>query len=84
MIGQINLGQINLSDAPAEKRLKVLNINAGQDIKKRLSVMGLHINDVLIKQTWAKWGPILVENTSNSNSKVAIGRGLADKIMVEF
>lgn len=76
--------RINLSEAPAEKTLKVLEINAGSDVKKRLSVMGLHINDSLIKQTWAKWGPILVQNESNSNSKVAIGRGLADKIIVEY
>ena len=77
-------GQINLAEAPAERQLKILEIQAGGDIKKRLSVLGLHVNDVLIKQTWAKWGPILVLNQSNSNAKVAIGRGLADKIIVEF
>lgn len=77
-------GQINLAEAPAERRLKILEINAGSDIRKRLGVIGLHVNDVLVKQTWAKWGPILVLNESNSNAKVAIGRGLADKIIVEY
>lgn len=80
----LRMGQINLAEAPAERKLKVLEINAGSDVKKRLAVMGLHTNDVLVKQTWAKWGPILVSNESNSNAKVAIGRGLADKIIVEF
>lgn len=78
------IARINLAEAPSERRLKVLEINAGADIRKRLSVMGLHVDDVLIKQTWAKWGPVLVENISNGSAKMAIGRGLADKIMVEF
>lgn len=80
----VRIGKINLAEAPAERKLRVLEINAGSDVKKRLNVMGLHINDVLIKQTWAKWGPILVQNESNSNAKIAIGRGLADMIIVEF
>lgn len=75
---------IDLAEAPAERKLKVTSINAGADIRKRLNVMGIHINDILVKQTWAKWGPILVMNESNGNSKLAIGRGLADKIFVEF
>jgi len=80
----IRVGQINLAEAPAERKLKVVQVNAGSDIKKHLSVLGIHIDDILVKQTWAKWGPILVSNESNGYSKVAIGRGLADKIMVEY
>ncbi len=80
----VRIGSINLAEAPAERKLKVVQITAGADIKKHLSVIGIHIDDVLVKQTWAKWGPILVSNESNGYSKVAIGRGLADKIIVEF
>ncbi len=77
-------GYMNLAEAPAEKKLKITEINAGGDLRKRLGVIGLHVNDVLVKQTWAKWGPILILNESNSNAKIAIGRGLADKIIVKF
>ncbi len=78
------MAKIKLTDAPADKKLKIKEITAGGDIKRHLTIMGLHVNDILIKQTWAKWGPVLVQNLSNSESKVAIGRGLADKIIVEI
>lgn len=73
-----------LSDAPALIDLRIVSIDAGADSKKRLSSMGLHVNDVLIRITNAKWGPILIQNNSNSDSKVALGRGMAEKIIVEY
>lgn len=78
------MSKISLTSAPVEKRLVIKEINAGMDVKMRLNVMGIHKGDELIKHTWAKWGPILVQNISNSDSKVALGRGLAEKIFVEF
>ena len=78
------MAKITLTSAPADRRLVIKEINAGLDIKKRLNVMGLHVNDELIKHTWAKWGPVLVQNTSNSGAKVALGRNLAEMIIVEY
>jgi len=78
------MAKVTLLEAPADMNLKVVYVQAGRDIRQHLGVMGIHINDILVKQNWAKWGPILVLNKSNSNAKVAIGRGLAEKIFVEF
>lgn len=78
------MAKVSLIEAPAERNLKVIDVQAGKDIRQHLAILGIHINDIIIKQNWAKWGPVLILNRSNGNSKVAIGRGLADKIFVEF
>lgn len=78
------MAKVSLIDAPAEKNLRVVDVQAGKDIRQHLGIMGIHINDIIIKQNWAKWGPVLILNKSNSNAKIAVGRGLAEKIYVEF
>ena len=76
--------ELKLSEATSEKRLEITEIKAGGEIKRQLSIMGLHVHDVLIKESWAKWGPILIKNISNSQSKLALGRTLADLIIVKY
>ena len=43
-----------------------------------------YIDDELIKLNNPKWGPILVQNISNGTNKLALGRGLAENILVEY
>lgn len=78
------MDQIKLDKAPTDKTLKVIAIDAGIDVKRRLNAIGIHIDDILIKLSNNRWGPILIRNDSNKVSKLAIGRGLAQKIEVEL
>lgn len=75
---------INLSDAPPDRELEVLEINAGQMAKQRLISMGIHAEDKLIKYTNSSWGPVLIKNVTLNSAKMAIGKRLASKIMVGY
>ncbi len=75
---------INLMDAPAHRELRVLAINAGEMAKKRLISMGLHIGDMVTKYNGSSWCPVLLKNITLDTAKIAIGRKLAEKIMVEY
>ena len=73
-----------LSEAAAEKKLKINAILSGKEALRRLSSMGIHVDDELIKLNNPKWGPILIQNLSNGTNKIALGRGLAENILVEY
>ena len=75
---------INLSDAPPDRELEVLEINAGHTAKRRLISMGIHAEDKLIKYTNSSWGPVLIKNITLNSAKMAIGKRLASKIMVGY
>lgn len=60
---------------------KVIDIRGGQGIRQRLSQMGIHPGDMItILRYGALRGPILIEI---HGSQVALGRGIASKIIVE-
>jgi len=75
---------INLLEAPPDVELEVKEINAGTFASKRLVSMGLHTGDKLVKFGKASWGPVLIKNVSLNASKIAIGRRLANKILVTY
>lgn len=75
---------INLEHAPAQTELEVLAINAGRFARKRLISMGIHTGDKLMKFNDASWGPVLIQNVTLNSSKIAIGRRLAQKILVRY
>jgi Fe2+ transport system protein FeoA len=72
----------NLLEAPANKALVVLEINAGDAARMRLISMGIHIGDRLMKFNDCSWCPVLVRNITQNSSKIAIGQLLAAKILV--
>ncbi len=73
-----------LTEADSKKNIIIKEIISGMRAKRKLSSMGLHINDLLIKLNDSGQGPVLIENVSNGNYKLALGRGLAEKIIVEY
>jgi Fe2+ transport system protein FeoA len=76
-------GPMNLSDAPMARPLRILRIAGGEVVRRRLLSMGFHPGDVVELDSMAILkGPILVRNTA-SDSRVALGRGIARKIEVE-
>lgn len=75
---------INLEQAPPDSELEVIEIDAGTLAKQRLISMGVHAGDKIIKYNGSPWGPILIKNITLDSSKIAIGRGLAAKILVGY
>ncbi|HOJ86399.1 MAG TPA: FeoA domain-containing protein [Elusimicrobiales bacterium] len=62
------------------KKLKVVQINGGHNILKKLNSMGIFEGSWIEKVVSYEHGPIIVKVM---NSRLAIGRGMAEKIMVE-
>jgi Fe2+ transport system protein FeoA len=75
---------INLVEAPPDNELEVIQIEAGTSAKQRLISMGVHAGDKIIKYNGSSWGPVLIKNITVNSSKIAIGRGLASKILVGY
>ncbi len=62
----------------------IININSGKSAKHKLYTMGVHTNDCYIKTIGnGVGGPVIIQNKSNNSTQIAIGRELADKIIVE-
>ena len=75
---------MSLTEAKSEKKLTIREILSGMGLKRKLNSMGIHINDNVVKVNDTKWGPILVQNISNGSTKLALGRHLCDKIIVDY
>jgi Fe2+ transport system protein FeoA len=75
---------LNLVEAPPNSELEVIEIDAGTSAKQRLISMGVHAGDKIIKYDGSSWGPILIKNITVDSSKIAIGKGLASKILVGY
>jgi len=69
----------NLLNAPIGK-LKVKRISGGENLFKKLSVMGIYEGSVIEKKISYGSGPVIVKV---GNSDIAIGRGMSAKIIVE-
>ncbi|MEW6455913.1 MAG: FeoA domain-containing protein [Acidobacteriota bacterium] len=75
---------LTLLEAPDFKLLKVKEIRGGKGLLRRLFSLGIHEGDLIKKdQSGIFGGPVLLRNIT-SNIKVAIGRGIASKIIVEI
>ncbi len=69
----------NLAEAPRNTPLKLIAIEGGRQLRHRLTEMGL-VPGVTLKIVQDQGGPILV---AVHNTRLAIGRGMAQKIQVE-
>lgn len=76
------MSQIDLLHAPVDRELTVMDILAGPHPRRRLISMGIHPGDRVIKYRSANWGPVLIRNVTQNATRIAIGRGLAQKIIV--
>ncbi|HPO62732.1 MAG TPA: FeoA family protein [Candidatus Kapabacteria bacterium] len=74
---------MSLTEAPIEVRLKIKEINSGHQSKRKLSSVGIHIDDIILKHNDNRWGPVILENLTIRSNKLAIGREIANKIIVE-
>jgi len=75
---------ISLIQAPPDTPLKIVDILGGHGVRRRLMAMGFHKNAIIELDSQAIFrGPVLVKNLT-SDTSVALGRGVAQKIMVEI
>ncbi len=74
----------SLLQAPKGKPLKIVAILGGEGVRRRLFALGFHKDDLVeVNAQGILRGPILVKNLS-ADTSVALGRGIAQKIMVEI
>ena len=75
---------VSLSKAPYQTKLKIAYIEGGHGVRRRLLSLGFHKNDIIrLDKKSILGGPVLVENLTSETS-VALGRGVARKIVVEI
>jgi Fe2+ transport system protein FeoA len=68
-----------LSETPEGKTVVIKQIMGGRGIRSRLEGLGIYVGQT-VKVLRNGWGPVLLEVMGR---KVAIGRGQAEKILVE-
>ena len=72
---------ITLDLAKESQKVKVADISGGWGIRQRLGCLGIHPGDIItVKRSAIMRGPILISVHGN---QVALGRGVARKIIVE-
>ena len=70
--------------APSNKLLKIIGFSGGHGLRRKLLSLGLHKNDIIeLDSRGILRGPVLIRSIS-SDTSVALGRGIAQKIMVEI
>jgi len=75
---------INLVKAPQNTPLRIVNILGGHGVRRRLFALGFYKDDIIeLDSRSILRGPVLVRNLT-SDTSVALGRGIAQKIMVEI
>jgi Fe2+ transport system protein FeoA len=75
---------ISLIDIPSDRKVRIVRILGGYGIHRKLLSMGFHKDDTLALDSKSILkGPVLVRNLTSETS-VALGRGIAQKIMVEI
>ncbi len=74
---------MRLSDAPHDGALRIVEIQGGEAVRRRLFSLGFH-KGVLVRLEGEAIlrGPLLVANDT-AGCRVALGRGVAQKILVE-
>ncbi len=75
---------LSLYDVDENREVRVVDIFSGREAKRRLMSIGIKYSDILIKLNSPSWGALLVKNMSTGSTKIALGRNLAKKIMVEY
>lgn len=72
---------MTLDQVYENRKAKVIDIKGGSGIRQRLSQMGIHPGDeITMLRYGALRGPTLIEI---HGSQVALGRGIASRIIVE-
>ena len=73
----------NLVQSPKGPTLRIVDIAGGEGVRRRLFTLGFNVGDEIeLQAKGIMRGPVLVRNV-RTGVTAAIGRGIAQKIMVE-
>jgi len=73
-----------LSEAPRGRPLRIVDIQGGEGVRRRLFALGFHKDDLVeVNSQGILRGPLLVKNLT-ADTSVAMGRGVAHKIIVDL
>lgn len=73
----------SLLEIPQGQKFRIVEIKGGPGLHRRLLALGFHRGDLVALDGEALLGgPVLVKNL-NSDTRIALGRGIARKILVE-
>lgn len=74
-------GPVSLADLPAGAGGKIVDINAGARLRRRLEAMGLRLGSEVTKICGLPLnGPVVVQARA---TRIGLGHGMAGKVMVE-
>jgi Fe2+ transport system protein FeoA len=74
---------MNLTNAPHGRPLRIVDLAGGENVRRRLMALGFHTGDIVELDGQAILrGPLLVRSC-RSDTTVALGRGVAQKVRVE-
>jgi len=74
-------GCVSLTSLPAGARGKIVDINAGAGLRRRLEAMGLRLGTEVTKICGLPLGgPVVVQARA---TRIGLGHGMAGKVMVE-
>jgi len=73
---------MSLNLVPRNIPQRVIEIKAGHEAKRKLLALGIHMGDSIVRLNDSRWSPVLIRNLTTRSSKIAIGQGLARKILV--
>lgn len=73
---------MTLLETESGKIYKIVGIQGGRGLRTRLRTIGLSTGDLVEKVSEGFRGPLLIKNIS-LNTKIAIGKGMAMKVLVE-
>lgn len=75
---------MSLDQAPQGRTLRIVAIQGGEAVRRRLLSLGFHVGAVVeVNARGILHGPLLVKNRTSETS-LALGRGVARKIQVEI
>lgn len=71
---------IHLAMASSGEYVRIISVDGGQGMRKRLADLGVNLGEVILVVQTNHHGPMII---SVKESRLAIGRGITHKIMVE-
>jgi Fe2+ transport system protein FeoA len=75
---------ISLALAPRGRKLRIVAIEGGEGVRRRLFALGFHRNDLVeVNAQGILRGPFLVRNLT-ADTNVALGRGIVSRILVDI
>jgi len=75
---------IRLIATDNKSHFTITDFNLGREQKRRLFNMGIYSNDLYERVAGNGSGPIVIKNITSNSNPIAVGRRLAEHIMVSY